>query len=77
MLRHSQLDEPLYFACSPHVRLRNAVYHFRGTAQPHQPITPERLVTRKLTPLPGKPQTFAARLTPIARPASARTLLSP
>jgi hypothetical protein len=34
-------------------------------------------VTRKPTPLPGKRQTFAARLRPIARPASARALLSP
>jgi hypothetical protein len=34
-------------------------------------------VTRKPTPLPGKRQTCAARLKPIARPASARALLSP
>ncbi len=49
----------------------------RGTAQPHQPITQNDSVTRKPTPLPGKRQTFAARLRPIARPASARALLSP
>ena len=41
-----------------HLRLRNAVYHSRGTGQPHQPITPERLGHPKTNSSPWKATNF-------------------
>ena len=43
---------------SAHVRLRNGVYHSRGTAQPHQPITPERFGHPKANSPPWKATNF-------------------
>ena len=52
--------------------------HLPAARRNHTNPSPQNAsVTRKPTPLPGKRQTFAARLRPIARPASARALLSP
>ena len=52
--------------------------HLPAARRNHTNPSPQNAsVTRKSTPLPGKRQTFAARLRPIARPASARALLSP
>jgi hypothetical protein len=52
--------------------------HLPAARRNHTNPSPQNAsVTRKPTPLPGKRQTCAARLRPIARPASARALLSP
>jgi len=64
-------DKPLTSACATASTIPAA-------RRNHTNSSPQNAsVTRKPTPLPGKRQTVAARLRPIARPASARALLSP